>query len=175
MFVEHYLLNLNAHQAALAAGFSKMYSAKRAFKIVRRPQVVAAIEAAQAERVERMKISADKVVLELAKVAFLDLSSVIRVEGGRVIITDASKLTPEIKSALSEIAQTDSGIRIKAHDKMKALELIGRHLGMFTDKLEHSGKVKLTTDELTDEELERIAALGRPGTTPPAPGPEAPA
>ncbi len=77
-FVEEYLIDLNATQAARRAGYSERWAGDRGWKLLRDPEVAAAIEKAQAARAERTRVSADKVVKELAKVAFG------RARGGKV-------------------------------------------------------------------------------------------
>lgn len=67
-FVEEFLIDLNASAAARRAG----YAEGSAWRVVRRPAVAAAIAEAQAARAERTRVTADKVVTELAKVAFGD-------------------------------------------------------------------------------------------------------
>ncbi len=59
-------------------------------------------------------------------------------------LTDSEELDDATAAAVAEVAQTKEGVRIKLHDKRAALVDIGRHLGMFTDKVEHSGGVSLT-------------------------------
>lgn len=174
LFVKHYLSNLNAVDAARQAGWSETYAKKQGYRILKRPGVQAAIAFEQADRSERLKVTADKVVLELAKIAFLDLNTIVSVENGKVVCKNSAELTEEQRSAISEISQTKESIKVKAHDKLGALEMLGRHLGMFTDNIRHSGELKVL-NELTDEELERIAAGSSDGNTPPAPGTDSPA
>jgi len=178
-FVENYLIDLNATQAAIRAG----YSAKTAYSIgeenLRKPEIQGVIEQAKKEREQRTEITADRVLKELAKIAFTDIkdfmefgpeeATVIDNESGEPVklIRAAVQVKPSSQvdgSVLAEVSQTRDGIKVKPHDKMKALELIGRHLAMFTDKVDQSltGElaIKHQASKLTDEELEgRIAEL----------------
>ena len=117
-FVEEYLVDLNATQAAIRAG----YSGKSAYAIghqnLKKHEIQAALETAIAERAERTAVTADRVIHEFARLAFAD-------------ITD------------KPVQLADGTVRIKPSDKLRALEALGRHLALFTDNVshEHSGGV----------------------------------
>lgn len=168
-FVAEYLVDLNASAAALRAGYSAKTAGATGHENLKKPEVAAAIRAAMAERSARTLVNQDKVVLELAKIAFADLADVVswgskevaigyddegrrlppqdlgdavvvmREEAPFVSAIDSDQLTPEARGAVSEVALTKDGLRIKMHDKVGALTQIGRHLGMFVDRSEHSG------------------------------------
>jgi phage terminase small subunit len=64
---------------------------------------------------------------------------------GGVTLRESSELTDDEAALVSEVAETvsaaGSGLKLKTHDKVRALELLGKHLGMFVDKVEHSGAI----------------------------------
>lgn len=174
-FVREYLVDLNATQAAIRAG----YSARTAYSIgeenLRKPEIASAIQAAMDERSQRTKITADQVLRELAKIGFSDIrkavswranvTGMIEEEDGsqrlavsnEVALIDSDKLDDDTAAAVAEISQTaQGGLKIKLHDKKGALVDIGRHLGMFTDKVEHSGAINTLSNDQLDS---RIAAL----------------
>lgn len=74
-------------------------------------------------------------------------------------INDTNELSERGKALYAGFKETQAGLEIKMKDQMKALELVGRHLGMFTDKIEHSGGVALNNPfaELTKEQLLKLA------------------
>ncbi|MDO4729471.1 MAG: terminase small subunit, partial [Bacteroidota bacterium] len=76
-----------------------------------------------------------------------------------VIIKDFSELSEEQKACISGVKKTKNGIEITFYNKEKALELLGRHLGMFNDKIQLSGEIKSNNpfEGLTTEELKRLA------------------
>jgi len=74
-----------------------------------------------------------------------------------VELTDTEKLDENQKAALAGIEETKHGIKVNTYDKVKALELLGKHLGMFTDKVELSGNVNNPFAGLSVEELKRLA------------------
>lgn len=179
-FVAEYLIDLNATQAAIRAGYSERTAEQMAYKLVQKSSVQEAIQEAMKNREQRTQITQDKVLNELAKIAFAngtDFASLmtglkkekvwndetqeydeVEVEKQFVQFVDTNTLPPEKKAAVAAIKETRYGIVVESHDKVKALELIGKHLGMFKDKLELSGEVKTNPFEgLTEAELRRLA------------------
>lgn len=146
-FVVEYLVDLNATQAAIRAG----YSAKTAYRIgaelLHKTSVAEAIQKAQARREVRTEITQDQVVTELAKIAFGNVRDVMEWGPRGVTLKDSAALTEAQAAGVAEVSESvtkDGGsIKLKRHDKVKALELLGRHLGMFTDKVEHSGELDI--------------------------------
>lgn len=146
-FVAEYLIDLNATQAAIRAGYSEKSAARISVELLNKTQVRKAIEKAQAKRTERTEITADRVVTELAKIAFADPRDLMEWGPNGVMLKDSSTLTEEQAASVAEVAEGNGGtLRLKKHDKVKALELLGRHIGMFRDKVETevSGGVFLT-------------------------------
>jgi phage terminase small subunit len=161
-FVEEYLIDLNATQAAIRAGYSSKTAMEQGYQLLRKTSVAGAIAEAQAELARRTEITQEKVLAELAKIGFADMRKLLRWTGnlpkmdettaeqtGEVEISvanfvqlfDSDQLDDDIAAAISEISQTkDGALKVKLHDKQAALVAIGRHLGMFKDKIEHTGK-----------------------------------
>jgi phage terminase small subunit len=139
-FVEEYLIDLNATQAAIRAGYSEKNAFKIGARLVQKCTAVKdAIDAALAERSSRTAVTADRVVKELARVAFADPRAVFSWGPDGVLLRDSDELTDDEAAIVAEVSETRSetggSIKGKLCDKIKALELLGRHLGMFTDKM----------------------------------------
>ncbi len=130
-FVEEYLVDLNAAQATKRAG----YAYGSAWRVMRNPEVVAGIEKAQAARAERTRVTADKVVEELAKVAFGDPRRLFSWGPDGVILRESSELTEAEAAIVSEISETRTAAggsrKIKLRCKLTALNALGKHLGLF--------------------------------------------
>ena len=143
-FVKEYLVDLNATQAAIRAGYSQKTAQAQGSRLLSNVMVAAAIQERMDERSERTEITADRVLEELAKVGFANAADYFEWGPGGITIKDQAELTPEQTAVVSEVSETttkDGGtIRVKLHDKLTALEKIGRHLKMFTDKHEHTGE-----------------------------------
>ena len=140
-FCDEYLIDLNATQAAIRAGYKKSeYTDTNANKLLDNTRIKDAIEKAMAERSKRTGINQDRVVQELARIAFVNASDVINPEDASVR-SDATKDDLAcIQSVKVKIMDGEKGSSIerevRLNDKMKALELLGKHLGMFKDKVE---------------------------------------
>lgn len=162
-FVEEYICDLNATQAAIRAGYSAKNADKIGSELLGKTRVREALQAVQAARSKRTEITADRVLEQLAKIAFADIKDVVKFGPHGVTIVDCEQVDGTILAEISE-TRTEAGgsQKVKLNDRMKALELIGRHLGMYTDKLEHTGKNggPLQYEVLSDEEIDaKIARL----------------
>lgn len=158
-FVDEYMIDLNATQAAIRSGYSAATANRIAAQLLAKPHVAAAIAEAQAEQAARTGITADRVLKELAKIGFSDIRKAVNWKPfvteievdedtgeakmavvNQVQVVASDEIDDETAAAISEISQTDKGgLKVKLHDKRAALVDIGKHLGMFVDKHEHSG------------------------------------
>ena len=155
-FCEEYLIDLNATQAAIRAGYSEKTAREQAAQNLSKLNIQEKIAELKAERSKRTEITQDRVIKELAAMAFAKATDYARVKGGLVFITPTAELTPTQQAAIVGIKQTQAGIEIKLA-KDRALEMLGRHLGMFNDKLELSGAVANPYANLTEAELKKLA------------------
>lgn len=156
-FVQEYLIDLNATQAAIRAGYSPKTAQEQSARLLSKVMIQAAISKAQAERSRRTGINQDRVIRELAKVAFLNPVDVIDMDDATIQGEANRDDTACIASVKVKTIPTDDGPiterEVKTYDKLKALELLGKHLGMFTDKLKVEGAVPIVItgdDQLED-------------------------
>lgn len=142
-FVEEYLIDLNATQAAIRAGYSPDTAGSIGNENLKKPEICACVEKAMAERSKRTGVCADRVVQELAKIAFLNLRDVIDPKTAAVREDASDEDTAALQSIKVKKSYSETGESIereaKAADKLRALELLGRHLGMWNDKLDVNG------------------------------------
>lgn len=139
-FIEEYLIDLNATQAAIRAGYSPDTAKSIGSENLTKPDIRARIDQAMAERSKRTGVNADRVVMELAKVAFVNAADVINTEDATLKEYALPEDTAAIQSVKVKTFGEDGIEReIKMADKLKALELLGRHMGMFKDRVEVSG------------------------------------
>lgn len=140
-FVRQYLVDLNATAAAKRAGYSKKTADRIASELLAKSNVREAIAAAQAKREQRTEITQDKVVAELAKIAFGTARDVMDWGPNGVTLKSSGELSDDQAASVAEVSETTTkeggSLKLKRHDKVKALELLGRHLGMFTDKVKN--------------------------------------
>ena len=138
-FIEEYLIDLNATQAARRAGYSEKTARNIACENLAKPDIQEAIAQAMAKRAERTQVTADRVVEEFAKIGFANSCDFFDWGPDGITVKGKADLTPEQQAAVAEVSQTttkDGGtVKIKLHDKRGALDSLARHLGMFKDNL----------------------------------------
>ena len=146
-FVEEYLIDLNATKAAIRAGYSPKTANEQGAQNLAKLSIRDAIEKAEAERSRRTGINQDRVIREIAKLAFLNPVDVIDMDGATIRGEANRDDTACIASVKVKNIPTDDGAiterEVKTYDKLKALELLGRHLGMFNDKVKVEGGVQV--------------------------------
>lgn len=149
-FVDEYLVDLNATQAAIRAGYSPASAHVQGCQLLKVPKIRARIDLALAERSKRIGINADRVLIELARIALVNPAQVINDQDATLLDSVRSDDTAAIQSIKVKVIPqrptrdnpTPEPIierEVRFHDKTKALELLGKHLGMFVDKHEISG------------------------------------
>lgn len=137
-FVNEYLVDLNATQAAIRAGYSKKTAHAIGVENLNKPLIKAAIEKALREREKRTEVTQDRVVEELAKIAFRDPRDLMSWGPGGVTLKDSAELTEDQAGLVTEISETTTehggSLRIKVADKMAALTLLSKHTGGFIER-----------------------------------------
>lgn len=159
-FIEEYLIDLNATKAAIRSGFSAKSAREIGSRLLKKGNIQEAIARAQAKRAEKLEITADKWLRELALIGFGDIANYMTIdEGGSIIAKTFEEMPADASRALEYIEEnrtikesadgTDSNIlnnkiRFKMHDKLKALEMIGKALGFLKDEMKVSGGLEVT-------------------------------
>jgi phage terminase small subunit len=142
-FCLEYLRDLNATQAATRAGYSLKTAKAQGARLLTNVDVAARIAELQDDRAARLQVTADKVLRELARIGFSDIGDYVEVSRFGLMMKDPATLTPDQRAAIAEISETvtdkSRNRRFKLHDKVAALLKLGQHLGLFTERLEHSG------------------------------------
>lgn len=130
-FVEEYLIDLNATQAAIRAGYSEKTAYSMGQRLLKKVEIQIALQEAMNERQNRTEITQDMVLKELANIGFAKATDYAEINGPLVTIKPTGNLTKQQQAAIASIEQGNFGIKLKLYDKVKALELLGKHLGMF--------------------------------------------
>ena len=169
IFADEYLIDLNATRAYRVAYPSVKkdeVAAVNGSKLLRNTKVQEYISERMQERQQRTEVTQDMVVKELAAIAFARATDYVEIRSngvcGTVVIKPTTDLSDRQIRAIAGIKEGANGIEIKLNDKEKALELLGRHLGMWNDKIKVDGEVTTNNpfEGLTTEELKKLVRGG---------------
>lgn len=190
-FIEEYLVDLNAKQAAIRAGYSEKGAEVTGSKLLANPKVSAAVSTARDQQSQRTLIEADRVIKELAVTALSDLGEVMDFSGDTLRMRPASQIPENARRAISSIkvkrriegegedAREVEVIEFRMYDKLSALDKLAKHLGLYPGG-KHPKKVDVTSGgkpiekEAIETTVNRFAAaigtiLAGTGTGLPAP------
>lgn len=167
-FCDEYLIDLNATQAAIRAGYSSNTANEQGARLLAKVSVQNYIQERKQDRIERTEITQDMVLNELANIAFSNIADYVKVVEKEAVVdgkkikyktvdaTLTDNLSEEQKKALSVIKEGKNGLEIKMNDKVRALELLGKHLGMWTEKVEVTGREENPFAGLSTEDLKKM-------------------
>jgi phage terminase small subunit len=154
LFCAEYLIDLNATQAAIRAGYSAKTAAAQASRLLTDVKVAAWIAAKTAERTTRLDLTAENVLRELSKIVFFDMDDLLHVTPNGDPYIDLSKASPATRGVLTQaeiedfvdrrerdeegevVARDVRRVKIKGPDKLAAINTAMRHLGLLTEQLE---------------------------------------
>jgi phage terminase small subunit len=150
-FVSEYLLDLNATQAAIRAGYSAATAEQHGPRLLGFVGVRAAIDSALSKRAERVEIKAERVLQELSLIGLADMANYVTFSADGELLLDFSNMPEGATRAIAEVTQEeftdgkgDSARQVrrtkfKLHPKTHALELLGKHLALFVERMRHEG------------------------------------
>lgn len=147
-FCEEYLIDLNATRAAIRAGYSPKSAKTNGPRLLENAGVRARLETMMAHLSRRTGVSAERVVRELARVAFASMPDVVDMRTA-TLRPDA---TDDDRAAIASVRVKDGDMfterEVRMCDKVRALELLGKHLGAFTDNVRVDGAVPVIIDDV---------------------------
>ena len=144
-FVEYYLQEWNATRAALKAGYSERSAGSIGNENLLKPEIMEEIQ----QRLSEIAMSADEVMTTLAEIGRASIDDIMDVdEGGRLLFNFKRAQEQGKLHLIKSIMPTQSGTKVELHDRMRALELLGKHHKLFTDNVSINDgkaiKVRLT-------------------------------
>ena len=150
-FVREYLIDANATQAAIRAGYSRKTAGAIGCENLKKPEIAEAIAASQREIATNLDITAERVLAELAKIGFATIGDYVRTEPDGAMFLDLEAVAQAQAAGLAhvtfEIVRDRQGrvtrrarcVKITVGDKVGALALLARHLGLFQPERQNSG------------------------------------
>lgn len=177
-FIQEYLVDFNATQAAIRAGYSKKTADSIGLQLLRKTKVADEISRAQAKTANKLEVTKERWLNELARIFFADMSDYVSIdpdtgcvtakgydempEGGGKVISSIKEKRSIKEDASGKDSLIYSQYEFKLHDKLKAGEMLGKHLGFLKEKIE--GKLELQV-ELSYEQARKVEsdlAKGKP-------------
>lgn len=129
------------HQVAGGMTYAKAYevvgykpSDHNASKLACNPEVAARITELEYDMRAAYHVTPQRVIAELAKIGFADITEAVEIKRGKVKVKDTADMPKDLRAAISEIREGREGIVVKLHEKVAALEKLGKHLSLFTDR-----------------------------------------
>lgn len=156
-FVAEYLVDKNATQAAIRAGYSERTARQQGARLLSKAAIASAVADKAEKQVEKLEITAERILRELALLGFANMEDYMRAGPDGDPYLDFSALTRDQAAALTEVTVEDfkdgrgedardvRRVKFKLADKRAALVDLGRHLALFTDKVQHGADPALTT------------------------------
>lgn len=148
-FVLEYLVDLNATQAAIRAGYSAKTAKQQGARLLTYADIAAEVQTRRERLSARTQVTAERVIQELARLAFVDPRAIFNPDGSMKPVTDwdedtaralsGCEVTEEFAGRGEERESVGFTKKVKFWDKKGALELLGKHLALFTERVEHSG------------------------------------
>lgn len=144
-FALEYLVDLNARQAAIRAGYSEKTAASQASRLLTNVNIQKLISEGRKKLAHKTEITVERILTEYARIAFMDIRDAYTEDGKLKPIQDMPK---DVAAAISGIdfeamfegsgedrTRVGDLVKIRLSDKTKALDSLSRHLGMFNDQL----------------------------------------
>lgn len=161
LFVDAYLVSLNASDAARKAGYRSPRLLGQ--ELLANPRLQTAIAARQAQLADANAVTPERVIQELALVAFANMADYAAWDSAGVTLKASTALTAAQTRVVGEVSQTTSltggTVRFKLHSKVAALAHLGKHLGLFPDKIQIEIFTKLQhVRSMPDADLEALIA-----------------
>lgn len=167
LFVQEYLIDLNATQAAIRAGYSKDSAHTTGHSNIKKPEVQSAIFEAMNKRMKRTNVTQEQIILALKRIAFANIRDIMNWNDSSVNITPSEDLTRSKTYAIAEISENVNQhartVKVRLKDSIRALELLGKHTGLFVDRTDPASGLHQELKEQEEREpsmtKERAEAL----------------
>ncbi len=164
LFVEEYGKDRNGKQAAIRAGYSADSAEVQASRLLSNDKVAAAVQASGQAMTARNGVTQDWVINRLLQIAGTDMTEIASWNESGVRFKESSELSDAAKASVMQIEEVTNQhggtLKVKQHDRLAALKLLGQHLGMFKEQSEVKLTVERPAEELSDEELAKAIERG---------------
>lgn len=157
MFCREYIIDFNASQAAIRAGYLPTNAGQTGHALLNNPKITDRIQQLKRDRIARLQITGDRVVRELARIAFADITQITSFDNNGLRVKTSEEISQDHTAAIASLAQMSGkegkSVKVKMHSKEKALELLGRHLGIFKDAEASQGMTIINMGVMGEKDL----------------------
>ena len=133
-FVDEYLIDLDATQAAIRAGYSARTAGKIGPQLLGKTGIRAALRTRQDALQQRTGIRQEQVIATLAAIGFADIGDYVEPDDTVCRLRPMSALSRSQRLAIADAKQHSDGFSLRLHCKLRALDMLARHLGMYRDR-----------------------------------------
>ena len=138
LFIEQYMLHRSARRAATEAGYSDVDN--MGWRLLQNKKIVDEINRRKEAQRRRNELLEDEVLQEMAKIAFVDITDIADFNGTTLVVKHIDDIPEHVRPAIKKVTQTSGkygdNITVELHDKLAALEKLGKYLSMWVDKIE---------------------------------------
>lgn len=155
LFCREYIANnMNGTKAAISAGYSKKTAREQATRLLSKVHIRQKVDALKAERCKEVDVTAQRIIEELAKMAFANVANIYDDQGRLLPIHEMPEDVAACLQEVTEGVDKEGNVqrKYKMADKKATLELLGRYLGMWVDRKEVSQRIAIEADFGLDED-----------------------
>ena len=151
IFAREYVKDLNGKRAAIAVGYSAKTADAAASRLLSNVKVQTLVATLTKKHADKLDLSAEKVLSELSRMGFSNFLDYVNITEEGDAFVDLSGLTQEQAAAIQEVTVNEymegkgkdgrkvKRTKLKLVDKIRSLELLGKHLKLFTERIEVGG------------------------------------
>lgn len=148
-FVHEYLVDLNASQAARRAGYSPKTADRQGGRLLKNVEIAKKISEAQKKQLKKIEVTAEWVIRRLAEEANADIADILTEDGAVRPVSEWPKVWRQglvagidIYEDIQDGKKVGQTVKVKISERIKRLELLGKHLALFTERIEHTGNAQ---------------------------------
>lgn len=155
LFCKEYTIDFNGTKAAERSKFSKKSAATQASRLLKNDKVRTEIKRLLKPKDKKREVTIERIEAELEKIAFHNIDDVAKWDANGVILVPSEFIDRTVTATVSEVSQGPNGLKVKSHDKIKALTLLGQRRGMYIEKheVDHKSTDGTMTPPITQIEL----------------------
>ncbi len=155
-FVREYLLDRNATQSAIRAGYSSRTARSQGHRLLTNADISKEIEKLNLEAEKRLQVTRDQILQELASIGFMNLKDFFEWDAHGIRLKPIEQIPPRALPAIRALNFRENTVSLAMSDKIRALQLLGEHFGLFEGRGEPKQEQRAIRDKAVAERLARL-------------------